>query len=205
MARNIENFIKLILKTLATFFFVGKIKPAPGTWGSLAAFPLMYFILALALQYQWISGASEIEFLYGLLIFFTAVTVLLFVIGIISSSLYVKFYQLDNDPQEIVIDEVVGQMLTNLLCFWGSAILHKTALPKIIAPGALNFITIFLLPFILFRFFDITKPWPINYVDSKIKGGIGIMLDDVLAAIFASVIFYAIVLGVLRFYPIQLT
>ena len=205
MAKNIENIIKFVLKILATFFFIGKIKPAPGTWGSLAAFPFMYFILALALQYQSISSVSEIEFLYGLLIFFTVVTALSFIAGVIISSLYVKFYQLDNDPQEIVIDEVVGQMLTNLLCFLGSAILHKTALPKIITPGILNFITIFLLPFILFRFFDITKPWPINYVDSKIKGGLGIMLDDILAAIFASVIFYAIVLGVLRFYPIQLT
>ena len=42
-----------------------------------------------------------------------------------------------------------------------------------------------LLGFVLFRFFDIVKPWPIGWVDRKVSGGFGIMLDDVLAALFA--------------------
>jgi phosphatidylglycerophosphatase A len=46
---------------------------------------------------------------------------------------------------------------------------------------------------VLFRLFDIIKPWPINWLDKNIKGGIGIMVDDIVAAIFASVIHYAII------------
>jgi phosphatidylglycerophosphatase A len=57
----------------------------------------------------------------------------------------------------------------------------------------INFSFLFVLPFVLFRLFDIIKPWPINWFDKNIKGGIGIMVDDIVAAIFASVTHYAII------------
>lgn len=50
-----------------------------------------------------------------------------------------------------------------------------------------------LLGFVLFRFFDILKPWPIKWIDQKVEGGLGIMLDDVLAGIFAGLILFLIV------------
>ena len=50
-----------------------------------------------------------------------------------------------------------------------------------------------IFPFILFRIFDILKPWPISLADKKIKGGIGVMFDDILAAIFAIISYIFIV------------
>jgi phosphatidylglycerophosphatase A len=71
----------------------------------------------------------------------------------------------EEDPGWIVIDEVVGQGLTLLLT----------------PPDLLNYAA----GFALFRLFDIKKPWPVSWADQQIKGGLGIMLDDVLAGIYA--------------------
>jgi phosphatidylglycerophosphatase A len=69
------------------------------------------------------------------------------------------------DPGWVVIDEVVGQWLTLLL----------------VPPGWVDYA----IGFALFRLFDITKPWPVGWADRRIKGGLGIMLDDVLAGLYA--------------------
>lgn len=50
-----------------------------------------------------------------------------------------------------------------------------------------------ILGFVLFRFFDILKPWPIKWIDQKVEGGLGIMLDDVLAGVFSGLILFFIV------------
>jgi phosphatidylglycerophosphatase A len=60
---------------------------------------------------------------------------------------------------------------------------------------------LFLSPFILFRIYDICKPWPINWFDNNIKGALGVMIDDIVAAIFAVVTHYVILLIILDFYP----
>jgi phosphatidylglycerophosphatase A len=76
--------------------------------------------------------------------------------------------QSDHDPGWIVVDEVVGQWIT--LC----------ALPlNVFAYG---------IGFVLFRLFDIWKPWPIRAVERRCGGGFGIMIDDVLAAIYALIV-----------------
>jgi phosphatidylglycerophosphatase A len=54
----------------------------------------------------------------------------------------------------------------------------------------------------LFRLFDALKPWPINWLDKNIKGALGVMVDDVAAAIFASVVQYVLVFFILDFYPL---
>jgi phosphatidylglycerophosphatase A len=69
------------------------------------------------------------------------------------------------DPGWVVIDEVVGQFLTLLFA----------------PPGLLTYA----VGFALFRLFDIKKPWPVNFADERLKGGFGIMADDVLAAVYA--------------------
>ena len=88
-----------------------------------------------------------------------------------------SFNEFDSeDPQEIVIDEVIGQMLTLL-----AIPIYETLypLPKIYyCVGA----------FLLFRLFDIWKPYPISYVDNNIKGSLGIMLDDILASVYSIII-----------------
>ncbi len=80
------------------------------------------------------------------------------------------------DPQEVIIDEVAGQFIA----LWAVAFGFVS--------GWLGFI----IAFILFRAFDICKPFPINYLDKHVKGGIGIMLDDVVAGLFVLMILYSL-------------
>ena len=77
------------------------------------------------------------------------------------------------DPQEIVIDEVVGQMLPLL-----AIPIYETLYP-------LPKIYYCIAAFLLFRFFDIVKPYPVNYVDNNVKGSLGIMLDDIVASVYS--------------------
>ena len=80
----------------------------------------------------------------------------------------------EHDPGPVVIDEVAGQWL---------AMLPLAA--------AINW-QIILIAFVLFRLFDIVKPWPISWADKNIKGGLGVMLDDVLAGAAAAAILYGL-------------
>ena len=98
-----------------------------------------------------------------------SVSVMLFIIGVWASAAYANNIG-QPDPGSVIIDEVAGQLFT--LCF-------VTVDLWTLAAG-----------FVLFRFFDIAKPWPIYWIDKKVKGGFGIMLDDIIAAIFAIPILY---------------
>ena len=73
-----------------------------------------------------------------------------------------------HDDQRIVLDEIAGVLLTSL------AVVEKSVFALA-------------LVFVFFRFFDIVKPWPIRDVDHSLKGGLGIMLDDLIAALYAAV------------------
>lgn len=134
---------------------IGKIKYAPGTVAS--------FITCLA-------------FLLLINIFNLSV-ILLFTLIIFCYSLVAINNSFENfdteDPQEIVIDEVVGQMLPLL-----AIPIYETLypLPKIYYCVA---------AFLAFRLFDIWKPYPISYVDNNVRGALGIMLDDILASSYS--------------------
>ncbi|MGB8841167.1 MAG: phosphatidylglycerophosphatase A, partial [Aliidongia sp.] len=78
----------------------------------------------------------------------------------------------DSDPQIIVIDEVVGQFLT-----------------LVVTPPDPLF---YALGFLLFRAADILKPWPASWADRSVKGGLGVMLDDVLAAVYAAAVLWGV-------------
>lgn len=143
-------FKDFLISAIVTCFFVGRSPFAPGTFGSICAFPI-YFGISYLLAGDYC--------LIALVIF------LLFIIGVIFSSLYIANTE-NKDPKEVVIDELVGQMIVIYFC-------------------NANFPYIYILAFLLFRFFDIYKPWPIGLVDKNMKSGLGIMLDDILAAIFA--------------------
>lgn len=187
---------------ITTFFYIGKIKYCPGTFGSLAAFPLCYLIMHFSIIKQVVFYFPHLESLQQELLSIFLVQSLscmfLFSIGTYFSSIYLK-YAVGDDPKEVVIDEVVGQMLVIILCFTSVIFIQHSKLQNLLGDKIINFIFLFLLPFSLFRFFDILKPWPINWLDKNIKGGIGIMLDDVLAAIFASVVHYAIIFILIDF------
>ena len=94
-------------------------------------------------------------------------TVVVFAVGCWASTVYVVRTDTE-DPGAIVIDEVAGQWL-------------------VLAVAPLN-VWYFLLGFALFRVFDIVKPWPVSWADRKIKGGLGVMLDDILAGIYGAAI-----------------
>ena len=101
-----------------------------------------------------------------------------------------SFYAINNsfdefdteDPQEIVIDEVFGQMLTLL-----AIPIYETLYPL---PALYYYIS----ALIFFRLFDIWKPYPINFVDNNVKGAFGIMIDDIIAS------FYSILILIIIFF-----
>ena len=141
----------IIWRFVATFFYLGKLPFAPGSWGSLGAL-LLWLLLPVTFSVH------------------LSVIIILFVLGVYSSSRMAKYLD-DHDPSEVVIDEVVGMGISLFM------------LPH--SPG------LYLLAFILFRFFDILKPSFIYHIQN-LSGGWGIMLDDVLAGLIT----FALVNGI---------
>ncbi|HJD59310.1 MAG TPA: phosphatidylglycerophosphatase A [Rickettsia endosymbiont of Omalisus fontisbellaquei] len=187
---------KRLSEVFATFFYIGKIKYCPGTFGSLAAFPLTYFLIYFIVNNKIIIPFSNLTLgeaqLVSIFIISFSICLMLLILGTYFTKIYLN-YTNSEDPKEVVIDEVVGQMLTIILVFFSALFANESHLVKYFSPLTINIILLFILPFCLFRFFDILKPWPINWFDKNIKGSIGVMLDDLLAAIFATVVQYAII------------
>ena len=101
-----------------------------------------------------------------------AASLLLLWIGINQSERFAEASG-DSDPSSVVVDEAVGMWLALL------------AVPMTW--------TGFALAFILFRFFDIVKPWPVSWADRELKGGLGIMLDDVIAGVYSTVVILGLI------------
>lgn len=135
---------------IATLFGVGRIVPAPGTFGSLLALPFFYLINFILPEDNYIA-------LYIITI------LILFGVGVWASHHAEKI--LGKDASSIIIDEFVGQLFVFSL------------MPSITVWQCI-------IGFVLFRFFDIIKPLGIKRVE-KIGGGLGIVLDDMLAALYA--------------------
>ena len=104
-----------------------------------------------------------------------AATVICFFVGVIASKEVLKYTK--HDPSLIVIDETAGQLL--------SFVLVANALE-----GNLHAWWTYLLGFALFRLFDITKPQPAKYFDSKVLNAWGVMLDDIAAGVYAAILLY---------------
>lgn len=175
-----------------TFFGIGKIiKKGAGTIGSIIAFPLVIFLFKLShLLVEIFTNYTSNVFIACFIIFI--ILILLFIIGAYSSNKYSKLIN-RSDPGEIIIDEIIGQALVIVatLPFTNGLIIASSFIsyfPNIIEIGVVSC----LASFILFRAFDILKPWPINWIDKNIKGGIGVMLDDIAAALLAIIVYYFI-------------
>ena len=173
---------------------VGNFKTAPGTWGSVLGVPLMMLVFLLSnaanigfTKYSFYLRHEAFFILFMPLIRGLFLSCLLLFAGVFYSDLYCSKYKKD-DPKEVVIDEVAGQLFTYAMTYLGYFVLIMKSNSQISVAISI------ILPFILFRLFDIFKPWPINWIDQNIKGGWGIMLDDMIAAIFASTIYYALIL-----------
>lgn len=145
---------------VATVFGIGRLKPAPGTWGSLAA-AAAAFALAQSGYGHWL----------------LPLIVLVTLAGCWAAQRYADETGVA-DAGDVVIDEVAGQWIA--------------LLPAVLlAPGAP---LAYLVGFGLFRLLDIWKPGPIGWADRRVKGGFGVMLDDLLAGAGAAVGLWALVL-----------
>ena len=105
-------------------------------------------------------------------------SLIVFVIGVLACADHVRETKRE-DPAECVIDELAGQWLACAFCllsFGGFLSANHISLP------------IFALAFLLFRLFDIWKPWPVGWADQNIKGGLGIMTDDMIAGLMAGIL-----------------
>lgn len=136
-----------LARLIGNFFFLGRSPFIPGTVGTLGGL-LLYYPLRNNIVIHAIT------------------MVIVFIVGTWSArQMCVKLS--NNDPQEVVIDEVVGMLITLFLI-------------------PCSFTTV-IIGFFLFRIFDIIKPSPIRNLE-KIKNGYGVMLDDVLAGVFANIV-----------------
>jgi phosphatidylglycerophosphatase A len=146
-------------RLLVSCFGLGWLPVAPGTWGSLP--PAMLFVLMYYL------GSSA-----------AAISITMAVLALVGSAICIKSVPAiiaatgKADPREIVADEFSGQAVTFLL---------------VAAVPISNIWVTALLGFLLFRFFDILKPWPIRKFE-KLPGGWGILADDLLAGVCTAVV-----------------
>ena len=150
--------IKKFNLLFVTFLNIGRIKYAPGTFASFAT--CLLFLLSTSV-------------LNIIILFFF--TLFIFLYSIVAINNVLESFD-TQDPREIVVDEVVGQML-----------------PLLAIPIYENFYptsTIYycIAAFLLFRLFDIWKPFPVSYADKSIKSGLGIMMDDILAGIYVIIV-----------------
>jgi len=133
---------------------------APGTFGTLAAIPLFYVLAMLSIE--WYIGVLIATSLVG----FWLCDVTTKAMGV-------------HDHKSIVWDEFVGYWITMLpVLTMTPSIANNVAIPTIWV----------VVGFILFRFFDVIKPFPISWLDKKVDGGFGIMIDDIVAGIFAALV-----------------
>ncbi len=155
-------------KAVVSVAYIGFLPYAPGTFGSLAG-----VILGLVIQ-----------MLGGLPLLLISIFII-FIVGWYSSHCYILAKKVPKDPQEIVIDEVSGQLLSYLpisiyLWWFNYDSFHSTLFDWSLA-------------FILFRFFDILKPWPISWADN-IDTALGVMLDDLIAGFYSAILIGGIIL-----------
>ena len=166
--------IKNINTLFVTMFGLGKIKIIPGTFGSLATIIMLYIFFHL------IKISSHI-----ILLFLISV----FIYSFIAVASYIKESE-NKDPKEVIIDEFIGQSIPIYLY----EISHGT---QKTSDEAVIFYSIC---FILFRFFDILKPFPVNFFDKNYKNSFGVIMDDVCAGFY--VVLSLICFMVLRNYLI---
>ena len=146
---------------LITMFGIGRISKMPGTIASFVTCLFYFFCIILNVN--------------------LIVLLIIFLIVLILSIIFINKYSsnfAEIDSKEIVIDEFLGQSIPILFMYYP------------IQKGDPEVAWIYLITvFILFRFFDILKPFPINLIDKKMKNGLGVVLDDLLAGIYVIIVF----------------
>ena len=150
--------IKTFNALFVTMFGIGKLKPIPGTFGSLATVVLLYVL------FHTFEVSSNL-ILLGL--------VVIFIYSFSAVTSHTKDKE-NKDPGEIVIDEFIGQSIPIYLYEISHGI-EKNPNEAIIFYGIF---------FILFRYFDIMKPFPVSFFDKNFKNSFGVIMDDVCAGFY---------------------
>jgi phosphatidylglycerophosphatase A len=141
-----------------TLFGIGKVKKMPGSFASLATIIFLFFLF-------------HILYISPKIILF--LIILIFFISLYSINIFTKDLS-SKDPKEVVIDEFIGQSIP--VCLY--EIVHSV--PK----ENEQIFKYYLIMFILFRIFDIFKPFPVNYFDKNFKNSFGVIMDDVFAGLY---------------------
>ena len=150
---------------ISTFFGNGYVSKLPGTFTSLSTLIILYIMFEI-LNFR---NINYILILYSIIFFYSFYAVM-------DSETEFEI----KDPKQIVIDEVLGQALPLILIVYLSSN-NLISLPVEIY---------YLISFILFRFFDIVKPFPVSYFDKNHKNFFGIIMDDIMAGLYTMLIIY---------------
>ena len=141
-----------------TLFGIGKIKKIPGSFASLATILFLFFLFHIL-------NISTNIVLYSIII--------IFFISLYAVNIFIKDLT-NKDPKEVVIDEFIGQSIP--ICLYEVA--HD--MPK----DSDQVLKFYFIMFILFRIFDIAKPFPVSYYDKNFKNSFGVIMDDVCAGLY---------------------
>tara|TARA_B100000427_G_scaffold211890_1_gene176707 strand:- start:310 stop:801 length:492 start_codon:yes stop_codon:yes gene_type:complete len=152
-----------------TLFGIGKIKLIPGSFGSLATTLFLFFIFHI------LKFSPNVVLVGVIIIFF---------ISLYAVNIYIKNLE-NKDPKEIVIDEFIGQSIP--ICLYEIAHEGTKDISQVL--------TFYFIMFILFRIFDIAKPYPASYYDKNFKNSFGVIMDDVCAGLYvvAALVLYMVI------------
>jgi len=141
-----------------TLFGIGKIKKIPGSFASLATTLFLFFLF-------------HILNIFPNIILFSVI--IIFFISLYAVDIFIKDLT-NKDPKEVVIDEFIGQSIP--ICLYEIAHEGSKEIDQVL--------TFYFIMFILFRIFDIVKPYPVSYYDKNFKNSFGVIMDDVCAGLY---------------------
>jgi len=150
--------IKTINTLFVTMFGLGKISKIPGTFGSLVTVIILYLFFHIFNLPQN---------------FILIVLIVIFVVSFLAVANHIKDNK-NKDPKEVIIDEFIGQSIPIYLYEISHGI-EKSPNEALIFYG---------ICFVLFRFFDIAKPFPVSFFDKNFKNSFGVIMDDVFAGFY---------------------
>ena len=150
--------IKTLNYLFVTCFGIGTFRFAPGT---ITSFVTTVFLYSL---FHVINLSSNV---------ILVILLIVFIYSFYAVSEYIKFNE-NKDPKEVVIDEVIGQSIPIYLYEISHGSIKESQ----------EAILFYLYIFILFRYFDIKKPFPVNFFDKKFKNSFGVIIDDVFAGLY---------------------
>ena len=150
--------IKKINALFVTMLGLGKVSKIPGTFGSLTTIIILYFFFHI------IKLSPDIILLGLIIVFF---------VSFFSITAYIKDNE-NKDPKEVIIDEFIGQSIPIYLYEISHGVEKLTG----------EAIIFYFICFVLFRIFDIAKPFPVSFFDKNFKNSFGVIMDDVIAGFY---------------------